>query len=187
MLRNLVILGFAAAVAVAIPMVYQSNPDAFHRLLTSSDAPIEEAKPARTVQVMAKPAPAVPEVLLGKKVRLAANARGHFLADFKLNGRNVAALVDTGATTIAINRTTARRIGISLKRDDFKHQVRTANGTTRAAGVVIERVQIGRILVENVQAAVLEDTALDGTLVGMSFLSRLSKFHVEDGALLLVQ
>lgn len=33
----------------------------------------------------------------------------------------------------------------------------------------------------------LEDAALDGTLVGMSFLNRLSKFQVENGALLLVQ
>ena len=62
-----------------------------------------------------------------------------------------------------------------------------ANGITRAAGIVIERIQIGRIMVEDVQAAVLDDDALDGTLVGMSFLNRLSKFHVENGALLLVQ
>ena len=188
MLRNLVILGFAVAASAAIPMVYQSDPGAFHRLVgASQETAVADAKPAEVPNAVVKPVSVAPEVLLGKKVRLAADARGHFVADFKLNGRSVEALVDTGATTVAINRSTARRIGISLDRDDFKYEVRTANGIIRAAGIVIERVRIGRISVENVPAAVLEDAALDGTLVGMSFLNRLSKFHVENGALLLVQ
>ncbi|WP_318528240.1 TIGR02281 family clan AA aspartic protease [Mesorhizobium sp. ZC-5] len=187
-MRNFVILGMAVAASVAIPMAYQSDPKAFHRLLApSEEAATEAAEPAPTLKVVATPVPAAPEVLLGRKVKVSADERGHFVADFKLNGRAVEALVDTGATTVAINRSTARRIGISLDRDDFKYEVRTANGVTRAAGIVIERIQIGRIMVEDVQAAVLEDTALDGTLVGMSFLNRLSKFHVENGALLLVQ
>ena len=63
----------------------------------------------------------------------------------------------------------------------------TANGNARAAGVIIENMQIGRIAIGNVQAVVLEDEALSGTLIGMSFLKQLSKFQVEDGSLLLVQ
>jgi aspartyl protease family protein len=120
-------------------------------------------------------------------VRLAADERGHFLADFKLNGRKVEALVDTGATTVAINASTARRIGISLKSSDFRHSVNTANGETRAAAVMIDRIEIGRVHVENIQAVVLDDKALSGTLIGMSFLKRLGKFEVENGTLLLVQ
>jgi aspartyl protease family protein len=38
-----------------------------------------------------------------------------------------------------------------------------------------------------VPAVVLQDSALGGTLVGMSFLKRLSKFQVEDGAMILQQ
>lgn len=187
-MRNFVILGMAVAASVAIPMAYQSDPEAFHRLLAPSNEAVAEApQPAPALKVAATPVPAAPEVLFGRKVKVSADARGHFVADFRLNGRPVEALVDTGATTVAINRSTARRIGISLDRDDFKYEVRTANGITRAAGIVIERIQIGRIMVEDVQAAVLEDAALDGTLVGMSFLNRLSKFQVENGALLLVQ
>jgi len=52
---------------------------------------------------------------------------------------------------------------------------------------MIDNLQIGRIYVESVQAIVLDDKALDGTLIGMSFLKQLSKFQVEDGSLLLVQ
>ena len=102
-------------------------------------------------------------------------------------GARVDALVDTGATLVAINVSTAKRIGINLAPADFKYQVETANGTARAASAMIDNLQIGRIYVENVQAIVLDDKALDGTLIGMSFLKRLDKFEVADGTLVLTQ
>ena len=95
--------------------------------------------------------------------------------------------MDTGATLVAMNLSTARRIGIKVMPPDFKYTVKTANGETRAAGATIDRLQIGRILVENVEAVVLDDDALEGTLIGVSFLNRLTKYQVENGALLLVQ
>ncbi len=180
--RNVVILGLSAALSVAIPAAYQTFPDLFHRLLIPS-----QGAPAEQAAATGKPAGGGGKGPAGKKVLLSADPRGHFTADFKLNGRSVQAMVDTGATAVAINRTTARRIGLSLNRDDFSYEVKTANGTTRAASVTIARIEIGRVFVENVQAAVLEDSALDGALIGMSFLSRLSRFQVEDRALLLVQ
>ncbi|MGO4839229.1 TIGR02281 family clan AA aspartic protease, partial [Rhizobiaceae sp. 2RAB30] len=125
--------------------------------------------------------------LFGKKVRLDADERGHFTGDFRLNGRPLPALVDTGATMVAINASTARRIGVTLRQEDFKYRVETANGAARAASARIDRLQIGRIYVEDVDAVVLEDKALDGTLIGMSFLKRLAGFEVKDGALVMVQ
>ena len=47
---------------------------------------------------------------------------------------------------------------------------------------MIDNLQIGRISIESVQAIVLDDKALDGTLIGMSFLKRLDKFEVEPTA-----
>ncbi len=187
MLRNLIIAGLSAVAAASLPALYQTDPERFQRLVGSSPEAVESgaAIPDR-IEPLKLAAPQT-EVLLGRKVRLPADERGHFLAGFKLNGRSVEALIDTGATTVAINRTTARRIGLHLRNVDFKYEVRTANGATRAASATIERMQIGRISVENVPAAVLDDAALDGTLIGMSFLNRLSKFQVEGGSLLLVQ
>ena len=97
------------------------------------------------------------------------------------------AMIDTGATMVAINQSTARRIGIRLTPADFKYSVSTANGETPAAGVIIDSLQIGRISVDHVEAVVLEDRALEGTLIGMNFLKQPSKFEVRDDALLLVQ
>lgn len=188
MLRQFIILGVCAGTSVLIPVAYQANPQAFHALLRPGAAgdSQERSTPAAINTVRPK-APAQPEMLTGRKVRLAADARGHFLADFKLNGRRVEALVDTGATAVAINASTARRIGLSLKTSDFKHAVNTANGAARAAVIMLDRIEIGRIHVENIEAVVLEDKALSGTLIGMSFLNRLGRFEVENGSLLLAQ
>jgi aspartyl protease family protein len=188
MLRQLIILGVCAGISVLIPIAYQANPQAFHALVQrGADDSAPSTTPIAAVKTVRPKAPAKPEMLTGRKVRLAADARGHFLADFKLNGRRVEALVDTGATAVAINASTARRIGLSLKSSDFRHSVNTANGETRAAAVMIDRIEIGRVHVENIEAVVLDDKALSGTLIGMSFLKRLARFEVENGALLLVQ
>lgn len=189
MLRKLLLVGIFAGSSASIPILYQTNPDAFHGLLQSaveddSNAPVKKKAVSTPVAKVAK---AEPEVMPGRKVRLTANANGHFLADFKLNGRRVNAMVDTGATLVAINLSTAKRIGITLTPADFRYQVSTANGNAKAASATIASLQIGRIAVDNVQAVVLEDNALDSTLIGMSFLKQLSKYQVEDGALMLVQ
>jgi aspartyl protease family protein len=52
-----------------------------------------------------------------------------------------------------------------------------------AARVMLARVEIGNLLVRDVEAIVLPKGAFDGTLLGMSFLNKLSRFAVEDGRL----
>ncbi|RUU68529.1 TIGR02281 family clan AA aspartic protease, partial [Mesorhizobium sp. M7A.T.Ca.TU.009.01.1.2] len=101
--------------------------------------------------------------------------------------RQVDGMIDTGATLVAINMSTARRIGLSLNASDFSHEVNTANGTIKAAVAMIDRLQIGNITVNDVQTIVLDDRALRTNLIGMSFLNRLDKYQVENGTLLLVQ
>lgn len=188
MLRKLVILIVCAVASATVPILYERNPEYFHAMLER--APEPQAVPPMVAKAEMRPSqPVEPatEVRFGRKVRIAADQNGHFNADFRLNGRSVDAMVDTGATLVAMNVSTARRIGIRVMASDFKYTVKTANGDTRAAGVTIDRLQIGRIHVEDVEAVVLDDRALEGTLIGVSFLKRLAKYQVENGALLLVQ
>jgi aspartyl protease family protein len=187
MLRKLLILGVFAGTSASIPIVYQSNPRMLDGLLKSAVAsrPAVEAQPNLDLaSVPDKPAAQLP---LGRKVVVNADQRGHFTSAFKLNGRQVDGMIDTGATLVAINTSTARRIGISLNPSDFSHQVNTANGAIKAAVVTVDHMQIGKISVDNIQAVVLDDKALQTNLIGMSFLQKLQKYQVEDGALLLVQ
>lgn len=188
MLRKLLLLGVFVGSSASIPIVYQSNPRMVETLLESvvgSRPATLEAQPAVDLaSVPAKPATPMP---LGRQVLVTADERGHFTSAFKLNGRQIDGMIDTGATLVAINTSTARRIGISLNQSDFSHQVNTANGAIKAAVVTVERLQIGKISIDNVQAVVLDDRALQTNLIGMSFLRRLQKYEVQNGALLLVQ
>ncbi|MBS9719108.1 TIGR02281 family clan AA aspartic protease [Tianweitania sp. BSSL-BM11] len=180
MIRLAVTAGLLIAAAVAVPMVYESNPDAVLRLFGGR---------RNAVQVTGAAADdgntsGAPQ---NRRVLIPANRAGHYVASFKLNGRSVEAVIDTGASLVAINETTARRIGVSVKPADFRHQVQTANGQTAAAAATIRELQIGRIIARDVPAVVLNDKALSSTLIGVSFLQRLARWHVDGDGMVLEQ
>jgi aspartyl protease family protein len=187
MLRTLLILGALAGTSVLIPIVYQSNPQMLDGLLKPAAGAKSAVGAPTDLNLAAVPDRPPVSQPFGRKVVLTADERGHFTSTFRLNGRQVDGMIDTGATLVAINASTARRIGIALNQSDFSQKVSTANGATRAAVVTIDRVQIGKITVENIQAVVLDDNALRTNLIGISFLQRLEKYQVENGTLLLVQ
>jgi aspartyl protease family protein len=121
------------------------------------------------------------------RAEIPAGQAGHFFARVLINGRPVDGMIDTGASSVAINETTARRVGIAGSDIDYKYTVGTANGQARAASVMLKEVQIGNVRVRDVEAMVLEDKALSGMLVGMSFMKKLQSYAVKDGVLQLVQ
>jgi len=123
----------------------------------------------------------------GGMIRLQADAQGHYTGNFRMNGKPVQGLIDTGATYVALNESLARRLGFSGNQLDFRYAVNTANGQTKAAHVMLDRIEIGGIRVRSVEAFVLKDEALSGTLVGMSFLQKLASYSVADGSLSLKQ
>ncbi|HMM64239.1 MAG TPA: TIGR02281 family clan AA aspartic protease [Mesorhizobium sp.] len=180
MLRNLFILVVFAVASAALAVAYQNDPQRLERFLQPSSVEVAPESLPRTEQ---KPALQP----LGRKVLLQPDARGHFLAAFRINGRPADGMIDTGATLVALTASTARRAGIALSPADFRAEVDTANGRTRAAVVRLDRLEIGKIALEGVEAMVLDDKALGTNLIGMSFLKRLGKYQVENGALLLVQ
>ncbi|MBX9682758.1 MAG: TIGR02281 family clan AA aspartic protease [Hyphomicrobium sp.] len=118
-------------------------------------------------------------------VSLRATSNGHFQSDAEVNGRSIDVLVDTGATLVALTYEDAERAGIYLRPADFTHSVSTANGIAKVAPVTISSISIGSITVRNVQAAVCERGKLQQTLLGMSFLSRLSRVDMRAGILVL--
>jgi len=56
--------------------------------------------------------------------------------------------------------------------------VDTANGRTRAAPVVLDRIAVGSIVERAVPALVAQPAQLKVTLLGMSFLNRLQSWEV---------
>jgi aspartyl protease family protein len=102
---------------------------------------------------------------------LTADPRGHFVVEGQINGGTMRFLVDTGATTIALSSADATRLGIDYRKGE-RGLVGTANGTAAAYRVKLDTVQVGGIVVNNVDAAVLESN-LPMALLGMSFLNRM--------------
>jgi aspartyl protease family protein len=96
-------------------------------------------------------------------------------------------VVDTGATQIALRESDAARLGFHPTPRDYSIRVHTANGMTRAAVVRLRMVEIGGIVVRDVDAMVLPDEALSENLLGLSFLSKLKRFEYAKGQLILEQ
>lgn len=184
MFNRLIILGICAGSAASVPILYQAHPQTFLAYFQPGQADDQSPAPPAPAEPEAAAAPAA---LSGRKVQLPSDEGGHYFGDFKLNGRKVQALVDTGATAVAINLSTARRIGVPIQLSDLTQSVNTANGRARAAVVTLDRVEIGRISIDKVRALVLEDRALSNTLVGMTFLNRLQRFQVDGGVMVLTQ
>jgi len=107
------------------------------------------------------------------KVTLFSERGGHYFADGEINGVPIRFLVDTGATTIAMNSRTAGRIGIDYQRVGRAGLANTAGGVVRTYNLKLEKVQIGDIILHNVDAGVVEGNFPTDVLLGMSFLGRL--------------
>lgn len=113
--------------------------------------------------------------------------RGHFQVDGRIDGRLLGFMVDTGATVVALRQGDAERVGIRPSQSDFTAEVKTANGIVHGARTQLSMVEVGGLIVRDVQAVVLPDAALSENLLGLSFLSRLRRFEFNNGRLVLEQ
>ncbi|GAK70600.1 hypothetical protein RRU01S_12_01830 [Agrobacterium rubi TR3 = NBRC 13261] len=120
-------------------------------------------------------------------VTLTADRRGHYAAKLRINGKQIEGMIDTGASLVAFDESTARRLGYVLKDSDYKYQTSTANGVKSVAVITLDRVELGNIVARNVRAAVSKDGGLDTVLIGMSFLTQLKSFKSENGKLVLTR
>lgn len=121
----------------------------------------------------------------GGMIEIKASNNGHFYAKADLNGRTISVLVDTGASAVALTYEDAQRAGIYVSDGDFTGRSQTANGVGRYAPVTIDQIAIGSVIVQNVQGVVLERGKSSVTLLGMSFLGKLSRTEMRNGVLVL--
>ncbi|MCP1829533.1 MULTISPECIES: TIGR02281 family clan AA aspartic protease [Bradyrhizobium] len=122
-----------------------------------------------------------------RTLSIAPDPRGHFATDGRIDGQRINFMVDTGASVVALNETSAARFGLRPVPGDYTSRVTTANGTIKAARARIAMIEIGGLTVRDVDALVLPDEALSENLLGLSFLSKLKRFEYANGKLLLEQ
>ena len=111
------------------------------------------------------------------EVRIRKRLDGHFTAKVKVNGNPISMIVDTGASTIVLRPEDAKKAGIDIGRLSYRVPVLTANGRTLAARVRLDKVAIGPLDRNKVDALVAQPNALTQSLLGMSFLSRLRSYE----------
>lgn len=106
----------------------------------------------------------------GTRIVLTADGAGHFVTPGTINGRTTSFLVDTGATSVALGRAEAERLGIDWKRGQ-RGLTATANGTVEAHRVTIGALRVGDVTVYEVAAVVLP-LPMPHVLLGNSYLTR---------------
>ena len=110
---------------------------------------------------------------------------GHFGAQITVDGAEIMAMVDTGASATVLTSADARRAGFDPDTLNFSIPVSTANGVTQAARVTAGEIGIGEITRQNLPVLVAADGSLDVSLLGMNFIGTLSGFDVRGDRMIL--
>jgi aspartyl protease family protein len=109
-------------------------------------------------------------------VSLYADQAGHFLGNLTINGVSLKYLVDTGASSVAMNGGDAKFAKIDYEKGE-KGISSTANGVVQVYRIKLNTLKIGSIVLNNVDAAVIEGGSPTVVLLGMSALNRLDMKH----------
>ena len=167
-LQSVVVLGASLAASFATALAI--------RHLDGGEPALAAAQPERLVVAPASASGTATQVVKGPD--------GHYWAQATIEGRAVRVLIDTGASVVALTRADARRLGVDPTPDAYTGRVQTASGLARAAPVELAAVSVAGARVERVQALVVEE-GLAYSLLGMSYLGRLSAFEATPAGLTL--
>ncbi len=121
----------------------------------------------------------------GKELHVRMAPDGHFWVVATINGVKARMLIDSGATVTAISPETARSASVDTRTGLAPVMLRTANGIEPARTGSVEELRVGNIVARNLK--IVSGPGLAGLdVLGMTFLSKLESWRVEDGTLVLV-
>jgi aspartyl protease family protein len=120
----------------------------------------------------------------GEAAEVVKGPDGHFWADAAVNGQSVHFLVDTGATAVTLTENDALRLGLTPASLSYDLKMTTANGESRAARVKLASVTVAGAQLRDVDAVVVEN-GLQNSLLGMTYLGRLSRIEATPTTLVL--
>lgn len=120
-----------------------------------------------------------------REVRVARDAANQYRMQADINGLRTEVMVDTGANTVAMNSRAARRLGVELLSEQ-PIQLETAGGMINAWRAKIDRIDVGGIVVQNVEAVVTEGDFPATILLGMTYLRHV-ELSERNGVLLMTR
>lgn len=152
----------------------KSTPEGVLLVESDSDAAIVQIGGERlTLRLDGKIVGHYPRGVAAKSLQLYPDAGGHYAVDGKINGNRIRFLVDTGATSVSINKATAKRIGLLYRVDGNPTFVETAAGVVPAYRVQFDEVSARNVTLKRVEGLVLDGEFPRVALLGQSFLNRL--------------
>ena len=125
-------------------------------------------------------------LLADRYVKIKRSKYGHYVTYIRVNDAKVVALVDTGASDISLTYEDAEKAGLHPFRMKFNKRYYTANGIAYGAQVKLRQVIVDdKIIMRDVKGSVMQKGASRVSLLGMSFLNRLTAFSFDRGTLIL--
>ena len=107
------------------------------------------------------------------QMSIARGTGGHYWVAGTINNQSAQFLVDTGATSVAMNEGQARRLGLDYRASGTPMMASTASGTAKGWRGTLNSVKLGGVEVLGVEAVVLEGEFPTDILLGMSYLNRV--------------
>lgn len=107
------------------------------------------------------------------EVTIARTGANQYITNIYVNGRRIEALVDTGASTVALSEAHARQLDLQYDKQHASGQVTTASGVAKAYHLVLRNVSVGGITVNGVPAVIVEGNYPSHVLLGMSYLRHI--------------
>ena len=164
------------AQAEAKPVRY-SKPNPWSKDEILAEQPQERSRPYAS-------RPDTPAMGSGGEVRLEREGDGHFYADILVRGVSVNAVVDTGASVIALPGDEARRIGFTWSASDVRPVARGASGTVYGVVRRAEVVTLGSLTARDLEVMIIPE-GLDVTLLGQNFLKQVKKVEMRGDEMVL--
>ena len=122
----------------------------------------------------------------GEDITIRRQDDGHYWLQVDVNGKPVRFMIDSGATTTAVNANTARETGIEVDANGYPVFLNTANGSVAAQRGIIQSLKIGTHEIGQHNVVVSESFG-DTNVLGMNFLDSMQSWKVEGNVMTLKQ
>lgn len=118
------------------------------------------------------------QTVTGETIEIRRQDDGHYWLQVDVNGKPVRFMIDSGATTTAVNADTANEAGIEVDSSGYPVVLSTANGRVTAQRGVIKSLIIGDHVI-NQHPVVVSETFGETNVLGMNFLDTMKRWKVE--------
>ena len=114
----------------------------------------------------------------GEAIELKRRDDGHYWLQVEINDTPVNFMIDSGATTTAMNAKSAAEANIEIDRAGYPVIISTANGQVAAQRANVQSMQIGPHKLTDHKVVVSENFG-DTNVLGMNFLDSMKSWKVE--------